>query len=166
MAKSLPHEPVYTVVAKDEDIRKVLEGFAANLGIPIKMSAALKGRVNGKISERPGAFLQKLANVYNIMWYYDGSVLFVYSSEEVVTKIVRVKHTSIAKLKRTLKRLEILDDGSRWQSIPQQKLAYISGPPRFVELASELSQVLDESVSKNSGAFAVEIFPLKYADGV
>lgn len=162
-SKALPSGPEYQIMAKDEPITSVLKSFAGNLGIPIVLSDAIEGKVSGQFADAPRKFLDRLCRLYNLVWYFDGSSIYVYNGNEVTTKVIKVSHISTNELRSSLTRMGILDESSSWQSLPLQKVAYISGPPRFVEIVSEVAEVLDASAQREgSNAFAVEIFPLKY----
>ena len=163
-AKDLPNYPLYTHIAKGESLATVIKGFASNLGYPVVISPAVQGNVNGRFSDTPNPFLNRLASIYNLAWYFDGSRLFVYGGDEVETSIVKVQHIGINQLKRTMLELGILDHRTTWRSLPSRRIAYIAGPPRFVKLAQEMTQVLDTNRPRGlSGNLSVEVFPLKYA---
>jgi len=164
LGKDLPNYPKYTHIAKEEPIDAVIKSFASNLGYPVVISAQVRGSVNGRFSDTPNPFLNRLASIYNLSWYFDGSRLYVYAGEEVENTIIRAQYIGINQLKRSMLELGILDHKSIWRSIPARRIAYISGPPRFVKLAQEMTQVLDTSRPRGlSGDLTVEVFTLKYA---
>lgn len=163
-AKSLPANPVFKHVSNDEPLVDLLRGFGAELGLPVIISSQVEGKVNAQFRDRPRAFLSKVATVYNLIWYFDGSSLYVYHQNEVMTKVIKSEHLSIRELERSLKNLGVLDETSKWQSLPRQKIAYISGTPRYIELAKELTEILDKKASTQAeSSYTIEVFPLKYA---
>ena len=162
-AKSLPAGPVFNHTSNGETLNDLLKSFGAHLGIPITIDRKVKGKVNGQFSDRPTRFLNRLSSVYNLLWYYDGTSIYIYSDAQVKTEILSVKYISVNELRRSLVRLGILDARSKWQALPRQEVAYVSGPPRFVDLAVELTKVLDNEASLVASAtYSIEVFPLRY----
>ncbi len=85
---TLPDIPYrYTVI--DQDLAAALQEFGANLGLKVSISPEVKGRIQGRIPDgTPRAFLDRLAAIYNLEWYYDGGVLFITSAKENRTQLL------------------------------------------------------------------------------
>ena len=161
----LPKTSPYAHFANSEELAEVLKNFAASQGISIVVSEKVDGVVNGKIaSKNADEFLEKLSSVYNILWYYDGNTLYVYNGEEVETKIIKVRNISTGQLKKNLQRLQVFDGKFRWKELPNQRVIYVSGPARFVDLVSEMANLLDEHFGKKlQESLSIAVFPLRYA---
>ena len=66
--------PTYTLVARDMNLRTALDTFAVAEGIPLVMSEGVQGVFSGDFKDVPsGEFLDRLATVHNLTWYYDGA---------------------------------------------------------------------------------------------
>jgi type III secretion protein C len=75
-----PDDP-YTIDIVEQDLIEVLRDFAGTLGISVRISEAVTGTVRGRLpSLPPREFLDLLARIYGLVWYYDGATLYVYGS--------------------------------------------------------------------------------------
>ena len=69
----------YDYVAQGESLRDVLANFGANYDASVIVSDKVNDQVSGRFDlESPQAFLQLMASLYNLGWYYDGTVLYVF----------------------------------------------------------------------------------------
>ena len=76
--------PTYTLVARDMDLRAALDTFAVAEGLSVVMSESVMGRFSGDFRDVPSSeFLERLATVHNLTWYYDGAALYVYGAGEI-----------------------------------------------------------------------------------
>lgn len=163
-AKNLPSTPVYAHVARDEPVASVIRAFAANLGVPVTISEKVNGKINGRFSGPPNPFMDRLASVNGLTWYYDGARLHVYDSSETETSMLQVRSTGISMLRKSLSELGVLDRKTNWRSLNGGKIAWVTGPPRFIQLARELATAIDQQRGPAAtGGMTVEVFPLRYA---
>lgn len=134
---SFPRTPYrYTVL--DQDLAAVLQQFGNNLNIRINISSEVKGRFRGSMSNLPPLeFLDRLANLYSLQWYYDGLVLYVSAAKESQTRVLVLTSIRFDKLKKALDKLEISDDRYVMRPAPGDSLVLVSGPPRFTALVEQ-----------------------------
>ncbi|WP_461833093.1 type III secretion system outer membrane ring subunit SctC [Desulfothermus sp.] len=153
----------YFFTYKEENIKQVLRDFCSLYGIPVVISEKVKGQVNGVFKGiYPKNFFEDIAKSFGLMWYFDGSVLYVYSSEEIESCLIRLRFKSIDRLKNTLKSLKIYDNRFPLREGDKDGIVFVSGPPKYVELVMQTAQLIDtppSSISKE----VIKIFPLKYA---
>lgn len=92
-AQELDWLPIpYSYIAKDENLTDILVNFSANYDSAVIVSHKVNEQVSGHFAkETPKAFLQQLSNLYNLTWYYDGSVLYVFKNSEVQSKLIKLK---------------------------------------------------------------------------
>ncbi|WP_038952161.1 secretin N-terminal domain-containing protein, partial [Yersinia pestis] len=65
-----------------------------------------------------------------------------------------------------LQRSGIWEPRFGWRPDASNRLVYVSGPPRYLELVEQTAAALEQQTqirSEKTGALAIEIFPLKYA---
>jgi len=153
----------FSFVYKGEDIQHVLRDFCSLYGIPVVISEKVKGQVNGVFKGiYPKNFFEDIAKSYGLMWFFDGSVLYVYSSEEIESCLIRLRFKSIDGLKNTLKTLNIYDNRFPLRAGKRDGIVFVSGPPKYVQLVRQTAQLIDtppSSITKE----VIRIFPLKYA---
>lgn len=157
----------YSYVAEGESLRDVLVNFGANYEVSVVVSDKINDQVNGQFEhEEPLAFLQQLASLYNLVWYYDGNVLYVFKNSEVQSRLIKLAQTGAAELKQALLRAGIWEPRFGWRPDADNRLVYVSGPPRYLELIEQTAMALEQQSqlrSEKTGPLAIEIFPLKYA---
>lgn len=134
---TLPDIPYrYTVI--DQDLAAALQEFGANLGLKVSISPEVKGRIQGRIPDgTPQAFLDRLAAIYNLEWYYDGGVLFITSAKENRTQLLVLNPIGFDAFASALDALRITDSRFPLRTTPGKNVAMVSGPPRFVALVEQ-----------------------------
>ncbi|MCO7227019.1 type III secretion system outer membrane ring subunit SctC [Pleionea sp. CnH1-48] len=154
-------------VANGESISKILNDFSVSYGIPAIVSEGLTQQINGKFSGNTAEeFLGQLSKITSFLWYYDGHVFYFYTPEEITSEILRLKYLDADALYKLLRKLPLWDERYRWTSlsVEEKRVILISGPPRFVELVSEIASLFDQKVLKEKEeTFAIRVFKLKYA---
>lgn len=168
LAQELDWVPMpYSYVAEGESLRDVLVNFGANYEVSVVVSDKVNDQVNGQFEhDEPLAFLQQLASLYNLVWYYDGNVLYVFKNSEVQSRLINLEQTGAAELKQALQRAGIWEPRFGWRPDADNRLVYVSGPPRYLELIEQTALALEQQSqlrSEKTGPLAIEIFPLKYA---
>nr|WP_235184643.1 type III secretion system outer membrane ring subunit SctC [Photorhabdus temperata] len=157
----------YDYLAKGESLRDVLVNFGANYDASVVVSDKVTDQVNGHFEQDgPQEFLQHLSSLYNLVWYYDGSVLYVFKNSEIQSRLLKLEQTNATELQQALKRSGIWESRFGWRPDAGNQLVYVSGPPRYLELVDQTASALEQQSllrSEKTGALTVEIFPLKYA---
>lgn len=165
IATLLMNAQPYSFYGNNENIRAVLEDFAGNYSLPIVLSSAVSGSLQGKIGPvTPVQFLDYLGNVHGLMWYFDGHTLFVYNGGESIQRILNLNHLATSELKQTLQQIGIWDERFYWKEQANEGLVFVSGPPRYVELTNETAMILDNKEGeRRMSDLVVRTFELKYA---
>ncbi|WP_283809281.1 secretin N-terminal domain-containing protein [Bradyrhizobium sp. LMTR 3] len=141
----LPSAP-YSYTVLDQDLSAALLEFGNNLNIRVNVSAEVKGRIRGRMPDLPPReFLDRLTNLYNLQWYYDGLVLYVSAANEAQSRLLVLKPISFDAFKAALDALNISDERYLVRPAPGDGLVLVSGPPRFIAL---LDQTLNGLVAE------------------
>lgn len=160
----------YSFVAEGESLHNILVSFGANYDTSVIVSDKVTDIVNGRFEQDdPKALLQQLSSLYNLIWYYDGAVLYVFKSTEMQSRLLKLDGVSEGDLTRALKQAGIWEQRFGWKPENGGKIIYISGPPRYLELVEQTALALEQQHvlrSEKQGDSVVEIFPLKYATAV
>ena len=167
-AQELDWAPVpYNYVAQGENLRDVLINFGANYDTPVIVSDKVNDQVSGRFDlPTPQAFLQQMTALYNLIWYYDGAVLYVFKSTEMQSRLIKLEQVIESDLQEALQAAGIWEPTFGWRSGGDGRLVYVSGPARYLELVEQTAQALEQQStlrSEKTGDVSVEIFPLKYA---
>jgi type III secretion protein C len=155
----------YTHYSAQEDIKDVLTDFFAFQRIGVVFSEDVKGTVSGNFENKSAEeFFNRITKAYNLIWYYDGSAVYVYSAHEMTSKILNFRYLDMQQFKKNLNNLGFFDQKFTVRIISKDRIIYVSGPKRYVDIISHLAEQLDEKAWAMRGENdKVEIFALKYA---
>ena len=155
----------YAYFGNSEPAADVLKNFASNYSIPVIISERVNGVVNGRIGPLPPVeFLDKIAQLNSLIWYFDGNTLYVYNSNEIEKQIINLQFMGAEEFRNTLMEIGIWDSRFYWRARPQEGIIYLSGPPRYMELVTETARLLDaKSGVRQKSRQTVKVFPLRYA---
>ncbi|OAF03757.1 nodulation protein NolW [Bradyrhizobium centrolobii] len=152
---SLPATPFsYTVL--DQELSAALQEFGNNLNIRVNISAEVKGRIRGRLPDlAPREFLDRLTNLYNLQWYYDGLVLYVSAAHEAQSRLLVLTPIGFDEFKAALDALNISDERYVVRPAPGNGLVLASGPPRFIALVDQtLHGLVAEAQARPRAAIA------------
>ncbi|HET8726430.1 MAG TPA: type III secretion protein [Alphaproteobacteria bacterium] len=136
----------YPYIVLDQELEDVLREFGSNVGVPVKVSSRVKGKVRGRWpSLTPGQFLDRLATAYGLQWYYDGQTLHVTTTGEAISEMLPLGPVRFYELYRELKNLKVADPRFPIRAASQANIALISGPPRFVSAVRETLGALQQA---------------------
>lgn len=154
-------ENAYTYYAQRTTLGKALMDFGLTFGIRVVGASGLTDKLDGRFAtSSPTEYLQRLAGLYGLSWYYYNGTLFINRSTDNVTKPIIVGADSLANVKRALAELGILEPRFGWGELPEQSLVLVSGPPSYVNLVEKTISAIPTSSSGQQ----VMVFRLKYAN--
>lgn len=157
----------YNYVAQGENLRDVLANFGANYDGSVIVSDKVNDQVSGRFDLKdPQSFVQLMASLYNLIWYYDGAVLYVFKSTEMQSRLVKLEQVSETELRQALEAAGVWEPRFGWRPDMSGRLVYVSGPSRYLDLVEQTAMALEQQHalrSEKTGDLVVEIFPLKYA---
>ena len=162
--------PTYTLVARDMNLRTALDTFAVAEGIPLVMSEGVQGVFSGDFKDIPsGEFLDRLATVHNLTWYYDGAALYLYGAGEVRTMLLDLQYMKAGEVRDMLAELGVEDSRFPLKTTSDDQIIMVAGPARYVSLIAELVARADKMREKRTyNEVEVRLFPLinTWADDV
>ena len=154
--------PSYSLNARQMDVRSALETFGVAEGVPVIMSEAVTGVFSGNFAEVPATeFLNRLATVHNLVWYYDGASIFVNASGETTSMLLDLKYMKAGDVLTMLRELGVEDRRFPIKTAQEGELIMVSGPPRYVQLVAETIARADRlKESRTFNEVEVRLFPL------
>jgi type III secretion protein C len=159
---------------QEKPLRDVLREFFAWQGVPAVISEKIGGAVTGKFNMSTEEFFRNLSSVFGLLPYYDGAVLYVYASSEATGRVISLRSVTPERFRQTLKEIDALDRRYMLRINESERLAQVSGPPRYVEAIEEVAAMLEDG-AKGSQAIAAtmdqyrplsstfKVFGLRYA---
>ena len=154
--------PSYSLNARSMSVRQALETFGVAQGIPVIMSDAVDGTFSGMFKDEPSeTFLDRVATVHNLVWYYDGASIFVNASSEVTSMLQDLRYMKAEDVVKMLRELGIEDCRFPIKTAQDGELIMVSGPPRYVQLVGETIARADRlKESRTFNEVEVRLFPL------
>ena len=160
----------YTLVARDMNLRTALDSFAVAEGLSVVMSDGVQGVFSGDFKDVPcGKFLDRLATIHNLAWYYDGAALYVYAAGEIKTLLLDLQYMKACEVRNMLVELGVEDTRFPLKTTLDDAVIMVSGPPRYVMLVAELVARADKLREKRTfNEVEMRLFPLvnTWADNV
>jgi type III secretion protein C len=131
-------DTTYTYTVINQDLSAALQEFGSNLNIKVNVSQEVRGRIQGRLPDLPPlAFLNRLAALYNLEWYFDGQVLHVTSAREAQSRLLVPGPVPFERLASTLAAFDVADERYAVRPAPNTQLVLVTGPPRFVALVEQ-----------------------------
>lgn len=167
----LPWGPPISTTVNGQEVAEFLRDFCGAQDISVSVSEGVKGVVNASFENRaPAEIFDSITKAYGLVPYYDGSILYVYTAAEMTSTVIALEKLETTDFRQLLTELRILDPNHTFRELAAQKIVYVSGPPRYVELLEELGQkfdqraVVEEEKETVEGAkIEVRYFKLSYA---
>lgn len=152
----------YYHFAKNQSLKELVRSFCSSQSVDVIVSDAVNDVVNGKFSNVSSRqFWKDIVNAYGLVWFYDGSLLYVYKSSEIQSKVLQMGRDEMRTLIRVITQLAYLSSNINFRPMETAGILVVSGPPKLMEMLEELiSKVVIERVSD---VFDIRTFPLKHA---
>jgi type III secretion protein C len=156
----------YFVSSRGMRVDALLKDFGANYRVPVVVSPLVDDTFVGTLRNlSPRALLDRVAETYNLAWYFDGKSLYVYKASETRTKLLAPKHLSVDELKQALQQSHAFDSPyCSIRAVAHFNTLEVQGVPSCVDYVTQLSDKLDERLlAQAKTEEAVRVFPLRYA---
>ena len=162
--------PDYSITARNLKVRELLETFAVAEGVPLVLSESVRGEMSGNFRKVPAReFLDRVATVNNLTWYYDGATIWVYGSGEILTTLLDLRYMKADEVVALMRDLGVEDARFPLKSASGGELVMVSGPPRYVTLVVDMIAKADRLREQRTFTrLETRLFPLTYtwADNV
>ncbi len=160
----------YTLTARTMPLREAFDTFGVAEGIPVIMSDAVSGTFSGNFKDVPATeFLDRMATVHNLTWYYDGAAIYVTGAREMLSTLIDLRYMKAGEVQAMLRELGVEDDRFPLKTASEDELIMVSGPPRYVQLVGEMIAKADKLREQRTfNEVETRIFPLvhTWADNV
>ena len=152
----------FTYRADGKKLTEVLQDFASSQGLPVVIDPGVDGTVNANFNTGAEQFLAAMTRTYGVIWYFDGTTLFIYPSRAMQSRVFRMRGYDRQQVRQMLGSLGLGDARFplRFDDANQTLLAY--GPPRHIELVTTVIEQLERGNFDRVGK-SIQIVPLHYA---
>jgi type III secretion protein C len=154
-----------SITAREQPIAAFLQNLFAAVDVPADVSANLSGTVNGTFTGPAEKVLRDVARVYNLVPYFDGSVMHVVAAAELVRRTYTVDPSLSARALREIEELGLTDGRNTLRRSSDGSMLAV-GTSRFVEQVDELLQARQAQLTpppQPSAGADFRVFYLRYA---
>ncbi len=138
-----------------------MQEFGTNLGLRVALTDAVQGRVRGRLAASPPReFLDHLAQVYGLDWYYDGMVLSISAVSEATTRLLPLQGVPLDTLKEGLRAADVLDPRYPIRPGPTPGIVQASGPPHYLDFVQKSLSAMVADLPPRAPAVKAEPAPL------
>ena len=152
----------FKYTADHKDLKDVLRDFASGQGVITWISPEVVGSVSGNFSTTPKSFLNTLSASFGFVWYYDGTILWIWGANEIKTATINLSYADVSSIKAALSTMKVLDKRFPIRYDQAARTLIVSGPPGYVERVSAIAHSIDRVQSKQERT-VIRVFPLRYA---
>jgi type II secretory pathway component GspD/PulD (secretin) len=133
-------EVPYNYLVLDQDLPAVLEQFSRQMGVPVRLSDAIEPhRLRGKLgAPSPKAFLQWLCDSYDLVWYFDGSVLHIIRRSELRNTFLELGRVPLADLRQRLAASGFAEERFPLTPSSDPAFASLAAPPAYTTLVQQV----------------------------
>lgn len=150
---------------KEISLPDLIRGYFALQGVTVVVDPDIKGSVNGRFEDlSPEEFLNRLSRAYGLISFYNGgNVLYVYPAQKVESKFLQISSAASKRLLETVSSLGIVAPTSTIRLVGNSGIAFVSGPPGYVEMIEDIAKQLSSISETDSEALKIKIFSLNHA---
>lgn len=153
-----------TYIANNNSVQQLFFVIGGALNKPFVVSTeAAKKRVSGNFDlSKPQALLNTLAARTGLIWYDDGSSVYVYDTNELQSSVVRLAYAPFDRLVAYLQSSGLYDPRFALRSDGRSGSFYVSGPPVYVELITAAAKYIDATYARpGTGESTIRVIKLK-----
>lgn len=130
-----------TISARGKDLASFVRDFYAAAGLRVTVDSSVKGRINGNFSGKAADVWGQVARAFNLIGYYDGSVVTVYAADQVQSRTVDVISGRAGEVVGAAEKAGLTDETNRARSTAVDSIL-ATGVPRFLDQVQQLAQGL------------------------
>lgn len=153
-----------SITAREQPIAAFLQDLFAAVDVPATVAPGLAGSVNGTFSGPAERVLRDIARIYNLVPYFDGTVMHVVPAADLVRRTYTVTPAVADRLQREAVELGLPDARNTLRRSSEGAILAV-GTRRFVEQVDELSRAGQEApkaAAPNPGTVDFRVFYLRY----
>lgn len=163
-AAKVPHlEREVSIIAREQPIESFLKELFSQINLPVVIDENVTGKVNATfVRESATEVSTKIARSFGLVMYYDGAVVYVYTSNNMTRRILPASKTISQRIIRAASELDLADGQNTVTKAVDDGLV-VTGTRRFVEQIDELLYAAQHSLKDREPPVGFKVFYLKYA---
>jgi type III secretion protein C len=152
-----------TVIAREQPIESFLKELFSQISLPVIVDESVTGNVNGSFERMEASrVFSDVAKSFGLVIYYDGAVVYVYTSSNITRRIMPASKTISRRIVKAANELDMTDGRNTIRRASEGGLV-ITGTRRFVEQIDELMYAAEHNLQTYEPPVGFKVFYLKYA---
>lgn len=159
------HSEIYQYRAVDRQLEDVLRTFAADQRLNVVIDPSISSHtVHEEVQLPPEAFLDYITGKYGLVWYYDGTSLYIDRGDNLATKAFRLRYATPGRIIETMKVLNAYSKRYAFRVLEDENVVLVVGPARLLEMTAFVVETLESSGRTTASTdVSIAVFPLKFA---
>ncbi|MCI4592617.1 type III secretion system outer membrane ring subunit SctC [Sphingobium sp. BYY-5] len=141
------------ISARDQPAVDFLNQFFAASGLRVAVNGSVNGKINGRFSGPPADIWRQVASAFNLIAYYDGSVVTIYNANDVQSRTMAVAPGRAADLSGAVARGQLSDANNRVR-ITSAEAVLATGVPRFLDQVQQIATALPRTAVREQPSVA------------
>ncbi|MBW9268598.1 MAG: type III secretion system outer membrane ring subunit SctC [Candidatus Thiodiazotropha sp. (ex. Lucinisca nassula)] len=152
-----------TIIAREQPIDSFLKELFGQLSIPVVIDESVKGTVNGSFENiTANKIFSDISKSFGLIKYYDGAILYIYTSDNIIRRIIPASSSISKRIVRAAKDLNLTDRRNSIRKAVEGGLV-VTGTKRFIEQVDELVFAAEKGLKNYEAPVGFKVFYLKYA---
>lgn len=123
------------IAARDQNVATFLTDFFGKTNLRAKVSSSVTGKINGSWRGSPAQIWQQLSQAFNIVAYYDGGVVRVYSAAEMTSRTIPTAQPA-----DLIRQINLMNLPDQYNVIKSTRAAVVAtGVPSFIDQVAQLA---------------------------
>ena len=130
----------------DSSIGVLLNALSGQLHRPVIASDKVRRkRVTGQFDlSRPYGLLARLSESMSLLWYDDGSSIYIYDNSEIKSSVVSMQRATVLDLREFIRETRLYDARFPVRGDNLNSTFYVTGAPIYVNLVTAAAKYLDQ----------------------
>ena len=146
------------IAAREQPLGGFLQDLFGRLGVPVAVEASVQGSVSGSFGGSIEKVYRQVARANNLVEYYDGSVLYIGTPQDMETRTLALGAAESARLAKAVEEMGLADERNKVRLAGSGTLV-VSGLRRFVAQVQDMAP----GAPAAAGAAGFRVFYLRYA---
>jgi len=125
------------LTAREQPVALFLQDFFGRLALPVSVSPSVKGAISGSFRGPADQVFDKIVRAIGLVPYFDGSVVYVYTTDEMVTRVFQVPHGGAVAVMTQARQDRLIDERNTLR-VSRNGCLIASGTKRFVEMVNPM----------------------------
>ncbi|AHE54848.1 type III secretion system outer membrane ring subunit SctC [Sphingomonas sanxanigenens] len=152
-----PTRPV-SLTPRNQDIAAFVREFYGAAGLNVVVDARVSGKINGRFAGPPAQVWATVSRSFNLIAYYDGSVVTVYSGDQIESRTMSVPPGRATELAAAIAEAGLADATNRVRPTGTATLL-ASGVPKFLDQVQQLAAAAPPRPGQRGDPQTAQIVP-------